>query len=150
MKVVTTEKRKVCFLTKNDPEELPPAEVWRKTKVFSQVRNMWHSGRSCFSSLFTTEFCDLQQNKTHQLNFQNKIIQDDASHMRRRSYIISGSVSHSEREDLPMRMKKACDGVSVVRTEPISTSETEDTSSQKLTIYINYTSKYHSEIIIIS
>ena len=64
--------------------------------------------------------------------------------------MISGSVSDSEREDLPTRMKNACDGVSVVRTEPISTSETEDTSSQKLTIYINYTSKYHSEIIIIS
>ena len=41
MKVVTTEKRKVCFLTQNDPEELPPVEVWRKTKIFSQVRSIY-------------------------------------------------------------------------------------------------------------
>ena len=70
--------------------------------------------------------------------------------MRGRSYVISGSVSDTEREDLPKRMKNACDGVSVVRTEPISTSETESTSPPKFTTYINYTSKDHSENTIIS
>ena len=55
--------------------------------------------------------------------------------------MISEPLLFSERQNLPERMKMACDGVSIVQIEPIDSYVQDNKNLPKMTTYINYTSK---------